>query len=90
MFCSRVVSLITRMIVNKCIVVCIFIALIILEVQILRSKAPSQHQHENGRATNLALVPIFSILFLFCYYQWKLLAIIDANTRGSCVDILFC
>ena len=53
------------MIVNKCIVVCFFIALVILEVQILRSNAPSQNQRENGRTTNLAVVPIFSILL--CY-----------------------
>lgn len=92
MLCSRVISIITRMIVNKCIVVCFFIALVILEVQILRSNAPSQNQRENGRTTiNLAVVLISSILL--CYpviTKWKLLGIIEANTRGSCVDILFC
>lgn len=46
------------MIVNKCTVVCFFIALVILEVQILRSNAPSQNQRENDQTNPLQVDPL--------------------------------
>lgn len=50
MVLTRVISLTVRMIVNKCMLVIFFVALGILELQILRSNAPT-HQHRESDYT---------------------------------------
>ena len=51
MLLTRVSSLAVRMIVNKWMFVGFVFALVVLELQILRSSVPSVQQRENGRTS---------------------------------------
>ena len=85
MVLTRVISLTVRMIVNKCMLVVFFVALGILELQILRSNAPTHQHRESGKMsvidnnanfiTSIVIVLVFSVVLNLrgrCWRQYKL------------------